>query len=82
MRVVIDNATLRRHRSCKGAYTNREWDAEAQALIFPDWEASITELLSTKKGVARLEWYVHNKLVPMTDDELAAAKTAHGAPND
>jgi hypothetical protein len=74
VRVVIDNATLRRHRSCKGAYTNREWDAEAQALIFPDWEASVTELLSTPKGRDRLEWYVHHKLVPMTKDEFIAAR--------
>jgi hypothetical protein len=74
VRVVIDNATLRRHRSCKGAYTNREWDAEAQALIFPDWEASVTELLSTPKGIRRLEWYVTHKLVPMTMEEFIAAK--------
>jgi hypothetical protein len=75
VRVVIDNATLRRHRSCKGAYTNREWDADAQALIFSDWAASVTELLSTPKGLARLEWYVHHGLVPMTKDEFISAKS-------
>ena len=85
MRVVIDNRALRRNRSCKGAYTNKEWDpkeGEAGALVFPDWDASVKELLSTRKGVARLDWYVLHKLVPMTDDELIAAKAAHGAPND
>lgn len=81
MRVVITNAQLRKYRSCKGAYTNPEWDpkeGEAGALVFVDWDASVKELLSTPKGIARLEWYVLHKLVPMTADELVAAKAAHG----
>lgn len=82
MRVVIDNATLRRHRSCKGAYTNPEWDAEAQALIFPDWEASVEQLLSDPKGLARLEWYVSQRLVPMTMSEFLTAKAARGGPSE
>lgn len=75
MRVVIDNAALRKNRSCKGAYTNREWDPELQALVFPDWDASIKELLSTPKGLARLEWYVRHNLVPMTMTEFITAKS-------
>ena len=82
MRVVIDNAALRRNRSCKGAYTNREWDPELQALVFPDWDASVEELLSTPKGLGRLEWYVRHNLVPMTMDEFIAAKTARGVSNE
>lgn len=74
MRVVIDNAALRKNRSCKGAYTNREWDPKLQALVFSDWEASVEELLSTPKGLGRLEWYVNRKLVPMTMAEFIAAK--------
>lgn len=76
MRVVIDNATLRKYRSCKGAYTNREWDPELQALVFPDWEASVKELMATTKGQARLEWYISNGLVPMTMAEFIAAKNS------
>jgi hypothetical protein len=82
VRVVIDNAALRRNRSCKGAYTNREWDEKEQALIFPDWDASVEELLSTEKGLARLEWYVRHNLVPMTMDEFIAAKSARGGPSE
>lgn len=82
MRVVIDNAALRRNRSCKGAYTNREWDPELQALVFPDWDASVEELLSTPKGIGRLEWYVRCKLVPMTMSEFIAVKSARGGSSE
>ena len=78
MRVVINNAALRKNRSCKGAYTNREWDPELQALVFPVWEESVKELLSTPKGLARLEWYVLHNLVPMTMAELVKAKSSLG----
>jgi hypothetical protein len=78
VRVVITNEQLRRNRSCKGAYTNPEWDPKENALVFADWDSSVKELLSTPKGIARLDWYVLHKLVPMTADELVAAKTAHG----
>lgn len=82
MRVVIDNEALRRNRSCKGAYTNREWDPALQALVFSDWEESVKELLSTEKGLARLEWYVRHKLVPMTMSEFIAAKAALGGSSE
>lgn len=78
MRVVIDNAALRRNRSCKGAYTNPEWDEKEQALVFHDWAKSVEELLSTPRGLARLEWYVTHNLVPMTMAEFIAAKAARG----
>jgi hypothetical protein len=82
MRVVIDNAALRKARSCKGAYTNREWDPALQALVFPDWDASVKELLSTPKGRARLEWYARHNLVPMTLDQFIAAKAALGVSDE
>ena len=79
MRVVIDNATLRRHRSCKGAYASPEWDEGEQALIYADWERTVERLLSKgQPGADELEWFVHHKLVPMTAEELVAAKAAHG----
>jgi hypothetical protein len=80
MRVVIDNKELRRNRSCRGTYTNKEWDPAEQALVFPDWEASVKELLSTPEGLIRLDWYVRHNLVPMTMSEFIAAKIAHGVP--
>lgn len=82
MRVVIDNATLRKHRSCKGVYTRKEWDPKLQAIVYPDWDASVEELLSTPLGLERLEWYVTHKLVPMTMTEFVAAKAARGVSNE
>ena len=78
MEVVIDNATLRRHRSCRGAYTDPEWDAERQALVIKDWDATVKRLLSSKEGREKLEWRVSHGLVPMTKIELAAAKKEYG----
>jgi hypothetical protein len=84
VRVVIDNATLRRHRSCRNVYTSPFWDAKEQALVFPDWEDAVKNyfLPMGAEGLFRLEWHVTHKLVPMTEDELAALKKAHGGSND
>jgi hypothetical protein len=79
VRVVIDNAALRRNRSCKGAYTSPEWDESAQALVYSDWDATVKRLLDKGQlGADELEWFIHHKLVPMTMAEFIAAKAAHG----
>jgi len=81
MRVVLDNATLRRHRSCRAAYTSPEWNAELQALVYEDWDATVERLLKKPEGLEQIEWFVNHKLVPMTSDELAALKKARGVSN-
>lgn len=78
MRVVIDNATLRKHRSCKAVYSNPEWRADLQALVLEDFDKSVERYLSTPKGVEHLAWHVRHKLVPMTEEQFEAAKKAHG----
>lgn len=82
MEVIIDNATLRRHRSCKGAYTDLEWDEERQAIVIKDWDATVKRLLTTPDGIEKLKWSVRHKIVPMTDIELTAILKEHGVSND
>ncbi len=81
MRVIIDNATLRRHRSCRAAYSSPEWDAKSQTLVYEDWDATVERLLKNPEGLETIEWFVNHKLVPMTSDEFAALKKARGASN-
>jgi hypothetical protein len=82
VRVVIDNAALRRHRSCKGAYTSPYWDEREQALVYEDWASAVKFFLETADGTARLQWLAKHKLVPMTMDEFIAARAARGASNE
>ena len=79
MRVVIPNATLRQHRSCRAVYTSPYWDAAENALVFPDWEKVVTDYFVPmgQEGLDRLEWHVNHKLVPTTLEEFAALKKAH-----
>ena len=75
MRVVIPNATLRRHRSCRAAYSSPEWDEKEQALVYSDWDKTVERHLAMgQDGIERLEWLVRHELVPMTVDEFAALK--------
>ena len=76
-RVVIDNATLRHHRSCRGAYTSPEWSEKEQALIYADWDKTVTRLLKKPGGIDQIEWFVNHKLVPMTKDQFDALKKEH-----
>jgi hypothetical protein len=80
MRVVIDKATLKRHRACNGSWDpdgaiiSPEWDAEQQALVYEDWSATAKRLLSSPAGTIQLEWLVAHKLVPMTVTEFKKAR--------
>lgn len=88
MRVVIDKATLKRHRACPDAYTSPEWSEQEQALVY-EWPATIDRLLAkpakangTNSGLDQLEWLVRHKLVPMSAEEFEALKAAREeAPN-
>lgn len=78
MKVVIDNATLRWHRSCRATYTSPEWDAKLQALVYSDWDKTVARLLAKgQDGIDQLEWFVNHKLVPMTAEQLAKIKKEH-----
>lgn len=79
MRVVIKLSELRAHNPC-GAFhlDSPEWDEQEQALVYPDWDATVARHLAMgPTGVVRLEWLVARKLVPMTTAQLAAARKAH-----
>ena len=78
MQVVIPEATLKRHRACRGRFTSPWWDAKEQALVYGDWDEAVRQFLSSKDGTERLEWLVAHELVPMTKSEFHAAKTARG----
>jgi hypothetical protein len=77
-RIVVDKATLKRHRACRAAYTSPEWDEKLQALVFNDWDKTVARLLAKgQEGVDQLEWWVRQKLVPMTAEEFAKIKKEH-----
>jgi hypothetical protein len=77
MRVVIDNATLRRHRSCSGVYTSPYWNKAEQSLVFPDWDDAVKNyFMVISDGMDRLEWHVRHGLVPTTPEEFAVLKKA------
>ena len=78
MKVVIDKDTLKRHRACRAAYSSPEWDEEKQALIYSDWNATISRLLARPGGLDMIEWFVNHKLVPMTEAEFEMLKKKHG----
>lgn len=73
-RVIIPEATLKRHRACRGRFDSPWWDAEQQALVYENWDQAVTQFLSTEDGTERLEWLVGHGLVPMTKEEFATAK--------
>ena len=80
MCIVIDKATLKRHRACNrswdpgGGIVSPEWDAELQALVYEDWSATAERLLSSPAGVVQLRWLVDHELVPMTVAEFETAR--------
>ena len=77
-RVVIDNETLRRHRSCRAVYASPEWDAKLQALVYSDWDKTVERHIKMgAPGFDRLEWLVNHKLVPMTKEQFDALKKEH-----
>lgn len=78
MRVVIDQATLKRHRSCD-VTVSPNWDTEHKSLVYEDWDKAVKNFLSTADGTSRLEWLVRHELVPMSADQFATAKDAIGS---
>jgi hypothetical protein len=77
-RIVVSKATLKQRRACRAAYTSPEWDEKEQALVFSDWDKTVARLLAKgQEGIDQLEWWVRQKLVPMTTDEFAKIKKEH-----
>jgi len=74
-RIVIPKAVLKRHRACDAAYTSPEYDADQDAIVYADWDETVKRLLAKgRQGIDEIDWYVANKLVPMTRDEFVALK--------
>jgi hypothetical protein len=76
MRVVISEATLKRHRACRGRYDSPYWSEEEKSLVYENWDEAVAHFLSTKDGTERLEWLVNHELVPMTKDQFSAVSGA------
>jgi hypothetical protein len=75
MQVVIQKSELEAAHACKKSYLKSpEWNGEA--LVYSDWDKTVKRLLSTPAGTTYLGFLVLRKLVPMTADELSAAKRA------
>lgn len=51
-----------------------EWDAERNALVYKDWEATVKRLSASEKGRTQLSWLVARNFVPMTRLELRKAR--------
>lgn len=74
MEIIIPKSSLEAAHACKVYLKSPEWNGEA--LVYADWEKTVERLLSTPAGTTYLGFLVLRKLVPMTPDELAAAKRA------
>lgn len=73
MQVVISKSQLESAHACADYFDSPEWNGES--LVYADWTKSVARLLSTPKGTLQLGWLVKNGLVPMTRDELIAARS-------
>ena len=78
MQVTITKSQLEANRACKVYLTSPEWNGEA--LVYADWDATVSRLLATREGMSHLDFLVVRALVPMTVEEFIALKKArnHG----
>jgi hypothetical protein len=72
MEVIVTKEQLR--ETCGVHTSSPEWNAEREALVYPDWDATVARLLSTRKGTAYLDALVARGIVPMTRDEFIEAR--------
>jgi hypothetical protein len=72
--VVVTKAQL--SGNCGAHLNSPEWDAEQEALVYQNWDATVTRLLSSRRGTVHLEWLVVRSLVPMTVDQFLEARKA------
>lgn len=79
--IIISKAQLEAARSCGDHLSNPFWNAQEQALIFPDWAVALAWYLSdaAPNGVQRLKWLAANKFIPMTKAEVRALLKARAA---
>lgn len=78
--IVIPKAKLEAARSCGVHVDNPFWNAQEQALIFPDWNVALAWYLSdaAPDGVQRLKWLAKNGFIPMTKAEVRALLKERG----
>ncbi len=76
MQVIITEGQLKASHACPVYADSPEWDREQSALVYPDWEASVARLLSTRAGRGYLQFLVSRGLVPMTKEEFDVALAA------
>jgi hypothetical protein len=77
MQVIVHIDQLKEKGACSAYLRSPEWISDQQALVYPDWGATVSRLLSTRAGVTYLSWLVGRGLVPMTQEEFAEARKAH-----
>ncbi len=74
MQVVIPISSLKKHQACLVYLQSPEWNAEREALVYDDWNATVDRLMSTPNGRVWLGWLVGKRLVPMTVAEFHERK--------
>lgn len=75
MRVVIPLSALQANHACDAYLRSPEWDSGAQALVYPDWDATVARHLAMgPEGITHLDWLIAHKLVPMTTAQLVEAR--------
>jgi hypothetical protein len=72
MQVVIPKNRLEEERACPVYLESPEWNGEA--LVYANWDQTVSRLLSTRAGTTYLGFLVVHKLVPMTAPELTEAR--------
>ncbi|MGH3303684.1 MAG: hypothetical protein ACRDOK_18795 [Streptosporangiaceae bacterium] len=70
MQVIIPKSSLVKYHACAAAYSSPEWSDAKEALVYPDWSASVERMMSTPMGRSHLDWLIVHKLVPMTAAEF------------
>lgn len=79
MKVVIPLAALQAAHACDVYLQSPEWDEGAQALVYPDWAATIERHFAAgRRSISQLGWLVAHDLVPMTRDEFVAMRKTRG----
>jgi hypothetical protein len=80
MLIIIPKAQLDAAQPCTPRYytSSPEWDEAQEALVYTDWDATVTRLMSRHFGRFFLGWLVERRLVPMTPSDLKAALKARG----
>lgn len=74
MEVVITKAQLTAANACDRYLESPEWDADREALVYSDWDATVARHLVSVEMLLRLEFLVSRNLVPMARGDFAKLK--------